>query len=120
MPMYSSLLWIARRMVRRVFLADGVPLGDGRIVIRKLIVALALSGAMHGASAATTILNASYDVTREFYKDLNPAFAAWWKARTGETVTINQSHGGSSKQARSVLDGLDADVITISVNQYPG
>jgi sulfate/thiosulfate-binding protein len=83
-------------------------------VIRNLIVALALSSAMHGAYAATTILNASYDVTREFYKDFNPAFAAYWKARTGEAVTINQSHGGSSKQARSVLDGLDADVITMN------
>jgi sulfate/thiosulfate transport system substrate-binding protein len=83
-------------------------------VIRKLIIALALSSAMHGAFAATTILNASYDVTREFYKDFNPAFAAWWKARTGEAVTINQSHGGSSKQARSVLDGLDADVVTMN------
>ncbi len=83
-------------------------------MIRKLIVALALSGAMPGAFAATTILNASYDVTREFYKDFNPAFAAYWKSRTGEAVAINQSHGGSSKQARSVLDGLDADVITMN------
>ena len=78
------------------------------------MLVLALSGASHGVFAATTILNASYDVTREFYKELNPAFAAYWKARTGEAVNINQSHGGSSKQARSVLDGLDADVITMN------
>lgn len=66
------------------------------------------------AQADTTLLNVSYDVTREFYKDYNPAFARHWKAKTGETVTINQSHGGSSKQARSVADGLEADVITMN------
>lgn len=69
------------------------------------------------ALADSTLLNASYDVTREFYKDFNPAFAKYWKQKTGETVTINQSHGGSSKQARAVTDGLEADVITM--NQAP-
>lgn len=64
--------------------------------------------------ADSTLLNVSYDVTREFYKEYNPAFAKYWKAKTGETVTINQSHGGSSKQARSVADGLEADVITMN------
>lgn len=63
---------------------------------------------------AAEILNASYDVTREFYKDFNPAFVQYWKEKTGETVTINQSHGGSTKQARSVVDGLPADVITMN------
>ena len=67
--------------------------------------------------AQTTILNVSYDVSRELYKDINPAFVADWKAKTGETVTVNQSHGGSSKQARSVAEGLDADVVTM--NQAP-
>ena len=67
--------------------------------------------------AQTTILNVSYDVARELYKDVNPAFADAWKAKTGETVTINQSHGGSSKQALSVISGLDADVVTM--NQSP-
>ncbi len=66
------------------------------------------------ARADATILNVSYDVAREFYKDYNPLFAAHWKKTTGETVAINQSHGGSSKQARSVLDGLQADVITMN------
>lgn len=66
------------------------------------------------ARADTTLLNVSYDVAREFYKDYNPLFAAHWKKTTGETVTINQSHGGSSKQARSVLDGLQADVVTMN------
>lgn len=67
--------------------------------------------------ADTALLNVSYDVTREFYKDFNASFIKYWKAKTGETVTINQSHGGSSKQARAVADGLEADVI--SMNQAP-
>ena len=67
--------------------------------------------------AQTTILNVSYDVSRELYKDINPAFAAAWKAQSGETATINQSHGGSSKQALSVVSGLEADVVTM--NQSP-
>jgi sulfate transport system substrate-binding protein len=67
--------------------------------------------------AETAILNVSYDVSRELYKDINPAFIADWKAKTGETVVVNQSHGGSSKQAMSVAAGLDADVITM--NQAP-
>lgn len=69
------------------------------------------------AKADATLLNVSYDVTREFYKDFNASFIKYWKTKTGETVTINQSHGGSSKQARSVADGLEADII--SMNQAP-
>jgi sulfate/thiosulfate-binding protein len=61
-----------------------------------------------------TMLNASYDVTRELYKDVNATFVAIWKRRTGNTITINQSHGGSSKQARAVIDGLPADVVTMN------
>jgi sulfate/thiosulfate-binding protein len=76
--------------------------------------AFVLAAAAHGVIADVQILNVSYDVTREFYKDFNPAFAARWKAQTGEAVTIRQSHGGSSKQARSVVDGLEADVITMN------
>lgn len=67
--------------------------------------------------AQTAILNVSYDVSRELYKDINPAFIADWKAKTGEAATVNQSHGGSSKQALSVAAGLEADVITM--NQAP-
>ena len=68
-----------------------------------------------GASAAdTTILNASYDVTRDFYKEFNAAFADYWKSNSGKTVIINQSHGGSSKQAQSVINGLEADVVTMN------
>ena len=65
-------------------------------------------------SAGKTLLNVSYDVSREFYKDYNAAFAAHWKKTTGVALTLNQSHGGSSKQARSVIDGLEADVITMN------
>lgn len=66
------------------------------------------------AAAAAELLNVSYDVARKTYQDLNPAFIASWKARTGETLKINQSHGGSSKQARAVIDGLAADVVTMN------
>jgi sulfate/thiosulfate transport system substrate-binding protein len=69
------------------------------------------------ARADTTLLNVSYDVARELYKDINPAFSAAYKAKTGETVTVNQSHGGSSKQALAVVGGLEADVVTM--NQVP-
>ena len=83
-------------------------------VIRLLAVAaMALAGST-SALADATLLNVSYDVTREFYKDYNAAFAKYWKQSTGESVTINQSHGGSSKQARSVIEGLPADVITMN------
>jgi sulfate transport system substrate-binding protein len=66
------------------------------------------------AQPAQSLLNVSYDVSREFYKDFNAAFAAHWKKTTGQVVTLNQSHGGSSRQARSVADGLEADVITMN------
>jgi sulfate/thiosulfate transport system substrate-binding protein len=67
------------------------------------------------ALADTTLLNVSYDPTRELYQDFNAAFAKHWKAATGETVTIKQSHGGSGKQARAVIDGLQADVVTLAL-----
>jgi len=61
------------------------------------------------------LLNVSYDPTRELYKDFNAAFARWWKSKTGQTVTVRQSHGGSGKQARAVIDGLEADVVTLAL-----
>lgn len=64
--------------------------------------------------SAAELLNVSYDVTREFFKDYNDAFIAYWQKKTGESLVINQSHGGSSKQARSVADGLEADVVTMN------
>ncbi|WP_426227868.1 sulfate ABC transporter substrate-binding protein [Pararhizobium sp. DWP3-4] len=72
-------------------------------------------GGLGIAFADTTILNVSYDPTRELYKDFNAAFAEKWKTDTGETVTIQTSHGGSGKQARSVIDGLEADVVTLAL-----
>jgi len=79
-----------------------------------LLMAIAAATApLHAAE--TTILNVSYDPTRELYKDIDAAFAAQWKAKTGDTVVINQSHGGSGKQARSVIDGLEADVVTLAL-----
>ncbi|MEX3978912.1 sulfate ABC transporter substrate-binding protein [Paraburkholderia sp. EG287A] len=67
------------------------------------------------AHADTSLLNVSYDPTRELYQDINEAFIKQWKAKTGETLTIKQSHGGSGAQARSVLDGLQADVVTLAL-----
>lgn len=66
-------------------------------------------------AADVTFLNVSYDPTRELYQDFNKAFAAKWKAQTGDNVTVKQSHGGSGKQARSVIDGLDADIVTLAL-----
>lgn len=82
-----------------------------------LLASFAFAGAIHGAAQAAdiTLLNVSYDPTRELYQDVNQAFAKQWQAKTGDKVTIKQSHGGSGKQARSVIDGLDADVVTLAL-----
>ncbi|WP_119300065.1 sulfate ABC transporter substrate-binding protein [Dongia deserti] len=77
--------------------------------------AIGLFAGVSAARADTTLLNVSYDPTREFYKAINEGFAAKWKAETGEDVTIEQSHGGSGKQARAVIDGLEADVVTLAL-----
>jgi sulfate/thiosulfate-binding protein len=74
-----------------------------------------LLGAPASAGAQTTLLNVSYDPTRELYQDFNAAFIKHWKATTGETLSIKQSHGGSGKQARGVIDGLEADVVTLAL-----
>jgi len=77
--------------------------------------AASLLGGRALAADQTTLLNVSYDPTRELYKDINAAYAAYWKSKTGQTISINQSHGGSGKQARSVIDGLQADVVTLAL-----
>src|SRR3954467_670401 len=69
------------------------------------------------APAPATLLNVSYDIARELYVEINAAFAKQWKAKTGQDITINQSHNGSTAQARSILEGLEADVVTF--NQVP-
>jgi len=83
---------------------------------KKLIAAAALFAAAAIAHAADiTLLNVSYDPTRELYQDVNTAFAKEWKAKTGDNVKIKQSHGGSGKQGRAVIDGLEADVVTLAL-----
>lgn len=85
--------------------------------LRRALLALALGSTVvpfAAQAAGVELLNVSYDVARELYKDINPAFVAEWKKATGETVTIKQSHGGSSKQARAVADGLEASVVTMN------
>jgi sulfate/thiosulfate transport system substrate-binding protein len=84
----------------------------------KTLVATALvavSGLAAAQTAPVTLLNVSYDPTRELYAEFNTAFAKYWKVQTGQDVTIKQSHGGSGKQARSVIDGIDADVVTLAL-----
>lgn len=75
----------------------------------------ATTGLAFAQPAPVTLLNVSYDPTRELYVEVNAAFTRYWKAKTGQDVTIKQSHGGSGKQARSIIDGLDADVATLAL-----
>jgi sulfate transport system substrate-binding protein len=74
-----------------------------------------LGSAALAQAKPVTLLNVSYDPTRELYKAINAAYASYWKGKTGQSVTINQSHGGSGKQARAVIDGLQADVVTLAL-----
>jgi sulfate/thiosulfate transport system substrate-binding protein len=87
--------------------------------MKRTIVALALAltplAGQPAAAADASLLNVSYDPTREIYVDFNKAFAAKWKAETGDNITVKQSHGGSGKQARAVIDGLEADVVTLAL-----
>jgi sulfate/thiosulfate transport system substrate-binding protein len=80
-----------------------------------LMLALLFALSLSSAAQNVTLLNVSYDPTRELYQDYNAAFARYWKAKSGQTVNIQQSHGGSSKQARAVIDGLEADVVTLAL-----
>jgi len=80
-----------------------------------LIVVALLLGVRTQAQKQLTLLNVSYDPTRELYQDYNAAFVKYWKAKTGQDITIQQSHGGSGAQARSVIDGLQADVVTLAL-----
>ena len=96
-----------------------MPIHRSLCIPRRSILGLALGTLLTGVgeaahAAGQTLLNVSYDVSREFYKEYNALFAAYWKKTTGEAVTLSQSHGGSSKQARSVVDGLEADVLTMN------
>ena len=91
-------------MLRKTFLQS--------LAALTLLASLSPSAAL---AADVTLLNVSYDPTRELYQDIDAAFARSWKAKTGDTVTVKQSHGGSGKQARAVIDGLSADVVTLAL-----
>jgi sulfate/thiosulfate-binding protein len=125
--MRSSRTCGARSACRRPA-ADGAPRADDTMtpgVRRLLLTGLALLAALaalaacddrhQGTAARVTLLNVSYDPTRELYQDFNGAFARYWLARSGQRVRVDQSHGGSGKQARSVIDGLAADVVTLAL-----
>ncbi len=83
--------------------------------VLRVVVLLAFSALGLAQGGPVTLLNVSYDPTRELYQDYNTAFAKYWKSKSGQTVEIQQSHGGSSKQARAVIDGLEADVVTLAL-----
>ena len=84
-------------------------------IVLALAMILASSALSRAEPSALKLLNVSYDPTRELYQDFNQAFARYWKEKTGEEVTIQQSHGGAGKQARAVIDGLEADVVTLAL-----
>ena len=92
-----------------------------RIVYRTAVLLLAyvmvslVLGSQARGEEKLILLNVSYDPTRELYQEFNAAFARYWEAKTGVTVTIRQSHGGAGKQARAVIDGLEADVVTLAL-----
>ena len=91
-----------------------------RLAVSGSILLLALSvgaapAVAQGGDKPVTLLNVSYDPTRELYEDFNQQFARYWKEKTGQDVTVRQSHGGSGKQARAVIDGLGADVVTLAL-----
>jgi len=84
--------------------------------LKHALLAFTLAFPLLSGAADVNLLNVSYDPTRELYQDYNEAFAKYWKAKTGDNVIIKQSHGGSGKQARSVIDGLQADVVTLALS----
>jgi sulfate transport system substrate-binding protein len=111
-PEFWNILIYFHYRSRENKMTNTSPLHPRRFIVAVLLGALALPFAARAADVE--LLNVSYDVARELYKDVNPVFAAEWKKKTGENVVIKQSHGGSSKQARSVADGLEASVVTMN------
>ncbi len=87
-----------------------------QLSLKKLIATALLSSPLLALAADITLLNVSYDPTRELYVEYNKAFASYWKTKTGDSITIKQSHGGAGKQARAVIDGLPADVVTLALS----
>src|SRR5262249_42272606 len=76
---------------------------------------VSMMGVFSACAKDLTLLNVSYDPTRELYQDVNAAFVKYWQGKTGQKINIQQSHGGSGKQARAVIDGLEADVVTLAL-----
>ncbi len=93
-------------------MGSATPRSSRPFLAASLAAALSLAFTAH---AQVTLLNVSYDPTREFYREYNQAFAAYWQEQTGQTVVVNQSHGGSGAQARAVMEGLQADVVTLAL-----
>src|SRR5687768_9888239 len=85
------------------------------VALTLVLVVVAALGAGCRSSSDVKLLNVSYDPTRELYQEFNASFAAAWQKKTGQKVAINQSHGGSGKQARAIIDGLEADVATLAL-----
>src|SRR5688572_10070689 len=85
------------------------------VVFGGLLALLVGAPACRAQADPNRLLNVSYDPTRELYQELDPVFAAQWKQETGRDITIEQSHGGAGKQARAVIDGLEADVVTLAL-----
>src|SRR5687768_11950234 len=100
--MPSSIIWPSRRS----FLAGGAAIGAA---------ATAAACSPKASESGVELLNVSYDPTRELYQEINPLFAAQWRSQQSQAVNIQQSHGGSGKQARAVIDGLGADVVTLAL-----
>jgi sulfate transport system substrate-binding protein len=90
-------------------------MNSDHLMKKLLLVAFWLAAASTGSAKDIKLLNVSYDPTRELYEEFNPAFAKYWKEKTGDSVRIDQSHGGSGKQARAVIEGLSADVVTLAL-----
>jgi ABC-type sulfate transport system substrate-binding protein len=99
--------------LRRDFIKLSLGAGVAGAMALSALPAFAQGGA--AGAGPVTLLNVSYDPTRELYVDYNQAFASYWKGKTGQDVTVKQSHGGSGKQARSIIDGIDADVATLAL-----
>lgn len=87
-----------------------------KLNVKQWLLAVVLASPLLTVAAEISLLNVSYDPTRELYVEYNAAFSQYWKAKTGDTVTVKQSHGGSGKQARGVIDGLPADVVTLALS----
>src|SRR5450830_11641 len=93
----------------------GISMKTSYLTLGLIVAALAMINPVAASAAEVSLLNVSYDPTRELYQDYNAAFSKYWQAKTGDTVSVKTSHGGSGKQGRAVIDGLEADVVTLAL-----